>query len=440
MTDLFSGHSQDASIPSKAKGGKRPADNREAASATVEESDANNSISLQQTPQMVSPQADNDSTLDLPARRMSPAHPRTDIDKKIPSSPLERQHDTVSADHSRTVRRPVTPNEHQQISSSKTRDSHGAQDVPRVQKAKEALHTVISGKVTKSRMPKDSQRRGTIPAPLHNVENAALSNDQILQLYLRNIHSEKDQAARRHRDMRSQIEQLVRVNSDYQKKLDETEQELEEREAQIEQQSAQAKQWKEQVLRFKQTLCETVKSHVDLRVAMDTLKSSSKDLPVEVKNLQTEIHDCQATMSSISAKTADVLRSAAQNHRTEVVSLETKLCLTKSNLKDQVKESRKEQAKRASLEAFIAREVKALRERKTPMSQDLGPLIEKLSSLENLITTANKQTPILPTDLTVTIPGVDQCLELLKAFSEDGNINLSSLPSITAAVVRVEQK
>ena len=441
-TDLFSDHLQEPAATSKAREENHPVQNTntEKASATVEERDVKNDVSSQEILQKHCPRTENTFDFDVRPQRMSPTDSKPVTQKGCSISLLDKQDDNAPVDHNHGVQHPVTPNEDQQMSSIKPKDPHVALDAHRIQKSKDGFHTVISGKVTKPRMPKDPQRRVSLPAPLHNIEKTALSNEQILQLYLRNIHSEKDHTARRHRDMRNQIEQLVRVNSDYQKKLDEAEQELEERESHIEQQDVQVEQWKQQVSRFKKTLGETVKSHLDLRDAMNTLRMSSNELPKEVQNLQTELRECQAVTSSMSTKTASALRLAAQNHRTEMVSIETELTLAKKGFKDQAKQLRKEQAKCAGLEAFIAREIGALREREILGSQDLRPLVGKLSSLENQITAMDRKAPSLPTGLTVTVPGVDQCLELLKTVNEKENIDLSGLPSITTAVARIEEK
>ena len=300
-------------------------------------------------------------------------------------------------------------------------------------------HRVLNGRISKSKTKRPNHANAS--SSMETIlDESAPSTEQILQLYLRNIQKEKQQTSRRHREMKSQIEQLVRVNNDYQRRLDEAEQELDEREGQILEQSAETKQWKEQVLRIKKTLGDTMEDQVAQKQSFDVLNKALAVLPSEIKGLRDGLEECQATMSSLKDNTTKSMRLAAQSHHDELLSIQTKFKLVKEDFKERASQLTQQKARCARLEEFSQNGMEVLMARETLTARDVEPFWTKLCALESMMKHLDHQTTRSRGNVNVHVPGLDQCSKLLKSLVETQASNPSDTQSINSFVGRVEER
>ena len=303
-----------------------------------------------------------------------------------------------------------------------------------------ALHRVDSGRITKNTTDqKRQQRRVPIIANEGNIVD--LTTDEVLRILQRSVRQGKLESDASQRQMKRQIEQLVCLNTDYQAQLELAEQDLEAQEEKLQRYRQRYCHRKEELAGMDSTMKSLVDSQAVMAAEIQALRLTEKDREAQWVSFNQSTKESLQKVSKIKSTVRD-LQTCLADQQNSMKFLQAELTGANERTQEKKRQLAIERSRVSKLESFIQELMLPLAEKKHLITAELQPLVETLSSVQTSVNDLkDRPEPKLSLEgLNITVPGMNECLELLQAMRESEGRAPADLQDFRGLLGRLEER
>ncbi|KKY14593.1 hypothetical protein UCRPC4_g06694 [Phaeomoniella chlamydospora] len=283
--------------------------------------------------------------------------------------------------------------------------------------------------------------RSRTPQTLQGISQLDLTNEQILELFLSNFRKEKIQSTGLQSQMKHQIEQLVRVNGDYQTKLEEAEQEIEMQGREILKYKDKLSKWKQDLLHLNSRMGGLVEDHSAMNMSIKQLKDAKKDYLSSRASATKDIEKSRGHLAIMRGELTQ-LNALVHDYEHTTKSIVAKLDLMEDKYKQKASQLLKEETRTVRLEAFVEHEIKQLRTQSPLFNKTLEQFMGRISAMEHMIEQLNRLNidTVKTTGTRGENPDIAACIELLRRLHDAERVMPSDIDKLGASIAKLEER